>query len=111
MLLSCVCSLSLSLSLCIDTLKDVLSCDYPHCIFSSIVLPTPLVSDTTPSAITTVTVPRACNCTQGACSNETGSETTVERESSVIDNIEITALPVSETAPAINDNDNSAHQR
>lgn len=93
----------------LDVLKDTLHCDYPNCIFSSISMPTPLVANHTHSDVITVTSPKVCSCTQGACSNKTDDETVVECERS-----KEATLAVSEVTPVIsvtNDNELSTYQR
>ena len=99
-------------------LEDALTSDYTNCVFSSLVVPVPLVSGRTPSDVSMGTEPRTtCNCSQGASSNDADSRTCVEREKTLTgnkDHLEDNATPVNEAAPVItqtNDITDSTYHR
>ena len=48
-----------------DSLRARLHGDYPHCVFSSLVIPTPCLTDHTPSDISSTTC--SCDCVHGVC--------------------------------------------
>ena len=84
-------------------LEDALTSDYTNCVFSSLVVPVPLVSGRTPSDVSMGTEPRTtCNCSQGASSNDADSRTCVEREKTLTGNKDqLEDNAVNEAAPVI----------
>ncbi|XP_064393235.1 2-(3-amino-3-carboxypropyl)histidine synthase subunit 2-like [Halichondria panicea] len=102
-----------SYSHCIGGLEEALTSDYSHCVFSNLVVP---VSDRT-SDVSMGTEPRtACNCSQGASSDDADSRTCVERDTLIgnKDQVEDTATPINEAAPVItppNDVTDSTYHR
>ena len=94
-------------------LEEALTSDYSNCVFSSLVVP---VSDRT-SDVSMGTEPRtACNCSQGASSDDADSRTCVERDTLIgnKDQVEDTATPITEAAPVIsppNDVTDSTYHR